>query len=93
MSYQSKYENKLSQNSLSSFGREFDILSYMSSYISDVVVDSKKKYINSSYDKFRTAASFKYKKYLGKSTVPASEEARMKSLMNDYVDIHKKSCR
>jgi len=48
--------------------------------------------INSIVSISRETSAF-YKKYLGKSTVPASEEARMKSLMNEYVDIHKKSCR
>ena len=34
-----------------------------------------------------------YAKYLGKTSIPSSEEARMKSLMIEYTEIHKKSCR
>ena len=34
-----------------------------------------------------------YAKYLGKNSIPSSEEARMKSLMTEYTAIHKKSCR
>lgn len=33
-----------------------------------------------------------YAKYLGKTSIPSSEEARMKSLMSEYTAIHKKSC-
>lgn len=34
-----------------------------------------------------------YAKYLGKTSIPSSEETRMKSLMTEYTAIHKKSCR